>query len=116
MEELDLSSNFISDKGAIKFFQNLIDNRTLLKINFYDNNLENETAEVILDMLKTNTHILNINVNCNNISIRKMVKIKNQIQNNRVIEKVKYIPKLKNELRDLEFDPNEINEIKNKSM
>ena len=114
LEELDLSSNFISDKGAIKFFKNLIDNRTLLKINFYDNNLENETAEVILDMLKTNTHILNINVNCNNISIRKMVKIKNQIQNNRVIEKVKYIPKLKNELRDLEFDPNEINEIKNK--
>ena len=43
-----------------------------------------------------------------------MDEIKNQIQNNKIIEKVKYIPKLKNELRDLEFDPNEINDIKNK--
>jgi Ran GTPase-activating protein (RanGAP) involved in mRNA processing and transport len=114
LEELDLSSNYISDKSAIKFFQNLIDNRTLLKINFFDNNLANETANIILDLLKTNIHILNINVNCNNISLRIMNEIKNKIQNNKIIEKVKYIPKLKNELRDLEFNPNEINEIKNK--
>ena len=114
LEELDLSSNYITDKGAIKFFKNLIDNRTLLKMNFFDNHLENETANVILDMLKSNRSILNINVNCNNISLKYMDEIKNQIQNNKIIEKVKYIPKLKNELRDLEFDPNEINDIKNK--
>ena len=114
LEELDLSSNYITDKGAIKFFKNLIDNRTLLKMNFFDNHLENETANVILEMLKSNRSILNININCNNISLKYMDEIKNQIQNNKIIEKVKYIPKLKNELRDLEFDPNEINEIKNK--
>ena len=114
LEELDLSSNYITDKGAIKFFKNLIENRTLLKINFFDNHLENETATVILDTLRTNRNILNINVNCNNISLKYMNEIKNQIQNNKLIEKVKYIPKLKSELRDLEFDPNEINEIKNR--
>ena len=114
LEELDLSCNYITDKGAIKFFKNLIENRTLLKINFFDNQLENETASVILDTLRTNRNIININVNCNNISLKYLDDIKNQIQNNKLIEKVKYIPKLKNELRDLEFDPNEINEIKSK--
>ena len=114
LEELDVSSNYISDKSASEFFQNLEENTTMLKLNFFDNRLGNGSAMRIIEILKRNRNIMNLNVTCNNIGLRILSEIKNQIKNNRNIEQVKYIPKLKNELRDLEFDPNEIKYLKNK--
>ena len=114
LEEIDVSSNYISDKSASGFFKNLEENTTMLKLNFFDNHLGNESAKSIIEILKTNRNIVNINVTCNNIGLRVLDEIKNKIKNNRNIEQVKYIPKLKNELKDLEFDPNEIKYLKNK--
>ena len=114
LEEFDVSSNYISDKSASVFFKNLIDNNTLIKLNFYDNHLENESADAIIDILRKNHNLLSINVNCNNIGIKVMKEIKNQLQNNKMIKKEKYVPKLRNELKDLEFNPTEIKLLKNK--
>jgi Ran GTPase-activating protein (RanGAP) involved in mRNA processing and transport len=114
LEELDLSNNFITDKGACRFFKYLEDNITMLKINFFNNHLENKSAEAIMNLLKTNRHLLSINLYCNNIGLKIMENIKMQIENNKMIEKGKYIPKLKNELKDLEFDPKEIGQLKNR--
>ena len=114
LEEIDVSSNYISDKSASEFFKNLEENTTMLKLNFFDNHLGNESAKAIIEILKTNRYIMNINISCNNIGLRVLSEIKNQIKNNRNIEQVKYIPKLKNELKDLEFDPSEIKYLKNK--
>jgi hypothetical protein len=67
-----------------------------------------------LDILKNNHNILNINLNCNRIGIKMMKEIKTQIINNKLIEKTKYLPKLKEELKELEFNPMEINLLKDK--
>ena len=114
LEEFDISSNYISDKSAKVFFKNLEENNNILKLNFFDNHLGNESAEAIMEILKTNHNILNINVGCNNIGLKVMNEMKEQIQNNKIIKKEKYIPKLRNELKELEFNPDEINYLKNK--
>ena len=114
LEELDVSSNFLSDKSASEFFKNLADNTNILRLNFFDNHLENKSADAILEILRINHKILNININCNNIGLKVMNDIKNQIQNNKAIQKEKYIPKLRNDLKDLSFNPDEIKFLKNK--
>ena len=92
----------------------MADNTNILKLNFFDNHLENTSASAIIDILKINKHILNININCNRIGLKVLNQIKNQIKNNKIIEKGKYIPKLKNDIKDLEFNPDEIGYLKNK--
>lgn len=114
LEEFDVSSNFISDKSATDFFKNLAENNNFLRLNFFDNHLGNESAEAIMEILRTNHNILNINIGCNNIGLKVMNDIKEQIQNNKIMKKEKYIPKLRNELKDLEFNPDEIKYLKNK--
>ena len=114
LEEIDFSNNFISDKSASIFFKNLEFNSSLQKLNFFDNQLQNESANAILDILKKNHNIIKINIKCNRIGIKMMKEIKSQIINNRIIEKGKYIPKLKDELKGLEFNPLEINYLKNR--
>ena len=114
LEEIDFSNNFISDKSASVFFKNLMYNNALQKLNFFDNQLQNESANVILEILKKNHHILKINIKCNRIGIKMMKEIKTQIINNRIIEKGKYLPKLKDELKGLEFNPLEIDYLRNK--
>ena len=114
LEEIDFSNNFISDKSATTFFKNLVFNTTLQKLNFYDNQLQNESANAILEMLKKNHNIFNINIKCNRIGIKMMNEIKTQIINNKVIEKGKYLPKLKEEIKGLEFNPLEIHNLRDK--
>ena len=114
LEEFDVSSNYISDKSASVFFKNLIDNYTLIKLNFFDNHLENASADAIIDILRKNNYILSLNVNCNNIGIKVLQEIKEKIQNNKMMKKGRYVPKLRNELKCLEFNPSEVKLLKNK--
>ena len=114
LEEIDFSNNFISDKSAAIFFKNLMFNNSLQRLNFYDNQLQNESANIILDVVKKNHNIININVKCNRIGIKMMNEIKSQIINNKLIEKEKFLPKLKDELRGLEFNPMEIQILRNR--
>ena len=113
LEELDVSCNYISDKSAVKFFKNLSENTNILKLNFFDNHLEIDSASTIIDTLKINHHLSYINLNANRIGLKIMNEIKEQIKNNKSLEKVKYLPKLKNELKELAFNPDEIKYLKN---
>ena len=110
--EIDISRNFISDKSAKYFFENLINNRCLQRLNFFDNQLQNESANSILESLKVNHSITYINFKSNRVPIRMMKEINIRIQNNKLIEKEKFLPQLKREIKDLSFDPEEINTLK----
>lgn len=114
LEEIDFSNNFISDKSASTFFKNLLFNNSIQKLNFFDNQLQNESANAILELVKRNHNILKINIKCNRIGLKMMKEIKLQIINNKSIEKEKYLPKLKDELKGLEFNPLEINSLRDK--
>ena len=114
LEEIDFSNNFISDRSASSFFKNLAYNSSMQKLNFFDNQLQNESANAILDILKKNHNILKINIKCNRIGIKMMKEINAQIINNKIIEKGKYLPKLKDELKGLEFNPLEITYLRDR--
>ena len=114
LEEIDFSNNFISDRSASSFFKNLMYNSSLQKLNFFDNQLQNESANAILQILKKNHNIVKINIKCNRIGIKMMKEINAQIINNKMIEKGKYLPKLKDELKGLEFNPLEINNLRDR--
>lgn len=110
--EIDLSRNYISDKSAKYFFENLINNRSLQRLNFFDNQLQNESANAVIESLKINHFITYINFKANRVPIRIMKEINLRIQNNKIIEKEKFLPQLKCEIKDLSFDPEEINSLK----
>ena len=110
--ELDFSRNYISDKSAKYFFENLVNNRSLQKLNFFDNQLQNESANAIIESLRINHFLTYVNFKSNRVPIRIMKEINIRIQNNKLIEKEKFLPQLKREIKDLSFDPEEINSLK----
>ena len=114
LEEIDFSNNFISDKSATIFFKNLVGNTNIQRLNFYDNQLQNESAYAILDVIKKNHNLVSIQLKCNRIGIKMMKDIKMQISNNKIIEKGKFVPKIKEEIKGLEFNPTEINYLKDR--
>ena len=114
LEEIDFSNNFISDKSAATFFRNLSYSNNIQRLNFYDNQLQNESANAILEAVKKNINLFNINIKCNRIGIKMIKEINSYIINNKMIEKSKYLPKLKEELKGLEFNPMEITNLKDR--
>ena len=110
--ELDFSRNYISDKSGKYFFENLMNNRCLQRLNFFDNQLQNESANAIIESLRINHSLTYVNFKSNRVPIRIMKEINIRIQNNKLIEKEKFLPQLKREIKDLSFDPEEINTLK----
>ena len=110
--ELDFSRNYISDKSAKHFLQKLNINKSLLKLNFFDNQLDNQSANAIIESLKENQTLIYINLKSNRIPIKVMNDINSKVLNNKLRERGNFIPKLKQEIRELSFEPGEIKLLK----
>jgi hypothetical protein len=89
-----------------------VNNHSLQRLNFFDNQLQNESANAVIESLKLNHFITYINFKANRVPIRIMKEINIRIQNNKIIEKEKFLPQLKREIKDLSFDPEELNSLK----
>ena len=114
--ELDFSRNYISDRSAKYFFKNLYNNKILQKLNFFDNQLQNDSANAIIESLKENHSLIYINLKSNRIPIRIMNEINYKIQTNKLKERGNFLPQLKREIKELSFEPNEINILKGRIM
>ena len=112
LTEIDFSKNYISDKSAKFFFQNLNNNRNIQKLNFFDNHLQIDSANAILESLKNNYSLFYINLKSNRIPIKIMNEINMKIQNNKIKEKENFLPKLKQEIKQLTFPPGEVKMLK----
>ena len=112
LTEIDFSKNYISDKSAKFFFQNLNNNRNIQKLNFFDNHLQIDSANAILESLKNNYSLFYINLKSNRIPIKIMNEINMKIQNNKLKEKENFLPKLKQEIKQLTFPPGEVKMLK----
>ena len=110
--ELDFSQNYISDKNAKQFFQNLNNNRNIQKLNFFDNQLQIESSNAIIESLKNNYSLMYINLKSNRIPIKVMNEINMKIQSNKLRERGNFLPKLKEEIKNLTFAPGEIKMLK----
>jgi hypothetical protein len=80
---------------------NLSKNTTLKTINFFDNQLGNDTGTSLIDILRYNKNIIKLKLKFNRIQARLTEEIKRLIKNNFDNQKRKYIPNLKREIRNL---------------
>ena len=90
----------------------LENNYSLHSINLYDNQLQNETANTILNVLRTNKSLLYLNVECNRIQLKMINEITNALKINIDLQKNKYLPQLKSSIKSLQFHPEKLDEMK----
>ena len=105
MESFDCSNNFISDLTMKDCLLYLEYNHTLKYLNLYDNQLRNEIGTLLLDILGKNKTLLSINLLYNRVQFKIIDEINRKLKLNNEKEKEKYIPDLKRNIRDLEFEP-----------
>lgn len=68
-------------------------------INFFDNQLKNETGSALIDILRTNKNLTKIKLRFNRVQVRIVEEIKRLLKGNKDNEKMKFIPNLKREIR-----------------
>jgi hypothetical protein len=75
-------------------------------LNLYDNQINNDIGNVIIDILDKNKTLLSINLLYNRVQLKTIDEINQKLKLNNEKEKSKYVPNLMRKIRDLEFDPN----------
>ena len=61
-----------------------MNNRCLQRLNFFDNHLQNESANAVIESLRINHSLTYINLKSNRVPIRIMKEINIRIQNNKL--------------------------------
>ena len=74
--------------------------------------MDNQSANAIIESLKENQTLIYINLKSNRIPIKVMNDINSKVLNNKLRERGNFIPKLKQEIRELSFEPGEIKLLK----
>ena len=111
IESFDCSCNFISNKTVKDFLLNIEDNRTLKHLNLYDNQIQNDIGSLLLEILERNKTLLTINLLYNRVQLKTIDEINQKLISNNDKEKSKYVPNLKRNIRDLEFDPQDFQKL-----
>ena len=75
LEELDLSNSFIQTAGVTKIFKGLRNISNLRKICIRGNNITDEAADDIADVLSQNTKLKEIDIGSNNLQTTSAIKI-----------------------------------------
>ena len=116
----DCSTNFLTNNGIINFIKSLEFNTTLTNINLYDNQLNKDICNLILEVLPKNKTLTYLNLYYNRISLYKIEEINKLLKQNAENQKQKYIPNLVRSVKELEFNPNQFQDltvqIKNKKI
>ena len=111
LENFDCSSNFISDLTMKEFLLNLEYNRTLKYLNLYDNQLHNDIGSLLLEILNKNKTLLSINLLFNRVQLKTIDEINQKLKLNNEKEKLKYVPNLKSNIKNLEFHPDDFQKL-----
>ena len=105
LESFDCSCNFISDLTMKDFLICVEYNRTLKHLNLYDNQLHNDMGNLLLEILEKNRTLLSVNLLYNRVQLKTIDEINQKLKYNNEKEKLKYVPNLTRNIRDLHFDP-----------
>ena len=85
---LDLSSNTLSDDGAVTISDGLKSNNTLQELNISHNSITNKGIKVIAEAIQINSTLQNINISKNHISIEGLVYFMEAVKNNCTLQVV----------------------------
>ena len=113
LEILDVSKNMITDATCKEFTKNL-ERSTLKKINFYDNQLRNESGTSLISSLRVNKNIIKINIKLNRIHSRISSEIKRLLKLNLENSKQRFIPNLKREIRQIFVEKSDFEETESR--
>ena len=88
LQNLDISSNNISDAGAAAISDSLKRNSSLVKINMKSNKITGEGAKKIAEAIQINSTLQNINLSKNHISIEGLLYFMEAVKNNYTLQVV----------------------------
>ena len=88
LQKLDLSSNILSDDGAVTISDGLKSNNTLQELNISHNNITNKGTKRIAKAIQINSTLQNINISKNHISIEGLVYFMEAVKNNCTLQVV----------------------------
>ena len=83
-------------------------------INFYDNQLRNESGTALIESLRKNKNILQIQLKYNRVQLRVLEEINKLLKQNGDNYKKKYIPNLKKEIKMTFITENDFEVTNNK--
>ena len=105
LEKIDVSQNLITDESACEFIGNLKYNNSIKEINFFDNQLQTRSGIEMMKVLDTNRTIVNVNFLLNSVKNEITDNINMKLKRNREHQKVKFIPGLKQQIKNSLIDP-----------
>ena len=83
-------------------------------INFFDNQLGNEFASQLLEVLRSNQIFKYVNLKYNRVSVRLIDEITKRISENKKSFKKKLVPHLKREIENIQVTDKDFEECKGK--
>jgi Ran GTPase-activating protein (RanGAP) involved in mRNA processing and transport len=107
LEKFDISKNLITDASCREFIRNLAKNSKIKTLNFFDNQLKNETGTALVDVMRYNKNITKINLKFNRIPTRIQEEIDKLLKKNSENYKQTFVPNLKREIRQIYVTEND---------
>jgi hypothetical protein len=80
-------------------------NRTLKKVNFFDNQLTDEMGNIFIEILEMNKSLVNVNLMYNRVQIKTIEDINKILKINAENKKARFIPDLQKDIKNLQFNP-----------
>ena len=80
LEELDLSYNRLQSAGIIKILKGIMNISNLKRLNIRGNNISDEAANDIGDVLSHNTKLEELNLSCNSLQAAGAIKVFNSMK------------------------------------
>ena len=111
LKKLDLSGNFIKERGGKAFAVCLKINHTLEELNLKENNINDLAGQHLDDICRKNRNITDINLDLNSVALSFVFNIKHNLKKNKEQKKRKLIPELKGKINYLSQNSEKLGKV-----
>jgi len=94
--------------------RNLTKSTIFKELNFFDNQLKNESGSIIIEVLRNNKNLTKINLIYNRIQLKILDEINRIIRYNTEQYKLKFVPNMNRLINSNRIDPTNIVQTNNK--
>lgn len=116
LEVIDLSNNKLRDKALILLSKSVASHGVLHTLILKENCLQDESGRVLLELIRKNQQIVNVNLDFNSISVKYCREIKLILKKNLAEKKKQVVPALKKAINKIYADNSELEELHYKIM
>ena len=98
LKKLNLSFNYIKERGGKAFANCFRMNHTLQELNLRENNINDDAGQLLENICRKNRNLMEINLDLNPVALRFVFNIKDSLGKNKLKNKQKVIPELKQKI------------------